>query len=308
VPIYFYGYRRKPYGCFSNFSPHGFELDGSWWPTSEHYFQAQKFAGTPHVEEVRRAGTPKEAAQMGRDRCRPLRPDWEQVKDEVMRRAVRRKFEAHPDIRAVLLSTGDELIVEKSPRDSYWGCGADGSGQNRLGQILMEVRESLRRGEEQPAAYRRDRFTISTERARLDVAAIHNYLANRSYWAQGRSLEVVRRSIEHSLCFGVYDGEQQVGFARVVTDYATFAWLCDVFVLDSHRGLGLGKWLIECVVGHAELQGLKHFILATRDAHELYRRYGGFEGLPHPEKLMVRAVPGSTAGGERGRGNAGSTR
>ena len=145
MPIYFYSTREQPFGCFSNFSAHGFELDGAWWPTSEHYFQAQKFAGTEHVEAIRAAHTPKEAAEMGRDRTRPLRADWQQVKDDVMRRAVLRKFESHADIREVLLSTGDELIVENTRDDYYWGCGADGSGQNKLGQILMEVRAELRR-------------------------------------------------------------------------------------------------------------------------------------------------------------------
>jgi GNAT superfamily N-acetyltransferase len=86
----------------------------------------------------------------------------------------------------------------------------------------------------------------------------------------------------------VYVGEQQVGFARVVTDYATFAWVCDVFILESYRGRGLSKWLVECVVAHPDLQGLSRFVLATRDAHELYRRYGGFESLPHPENWLVR--------------------
>ncbi len=143
MTIYFYGTRDK-YGCFSNFSRHGFELDGAWWATSEHYFQAQKFAGTPHVEEIRQAKTPKEAAQMGRDRSRPLRSDWELVKDHIMRQAVLRKFETHADIREVLVSTGDELLVEKAPTDYYWGCGADGTGKNMLGVILMEVREILR--------------------------------------------------------------------------------------------------------------------------------------------------------------------
>jgi ribA/ribD-fused uncharacterized protein len=143
VPIYFYSTTEQPYGCFSNFSRHGLELDGVWWPTSEHYFQAQKFAGTPHVDEVRRAPTPRAAANRGRERHRPLRADWEQVKDDVMRRAVLRKFETHADIRAILLATGDEEIVENAPGDYYWGCGADGSGQNRLGQILMEVRARL---------------------------------------------------------------------------------------------------------------------------------------------------------------------
>jgi N-glycosidase YbiA len=144
MTITFYSPREQPYGCFSNFSRHPLELDGVRWPTSEHYFQAQKFAGTPHAEEVRRARTPKEAAEMGRDRSRPLRPDWEAVKDDVMRRAVHRKFEAHNDIRTILLGTGDEQIVENAPRDFYWGCGADGSGKNRLGEILMEVRQILR--------------------------------------------------------------------------------------------------------------------------------------------------------------------
>jgi N-glycosidase YbiA len=148
VTIYFYSAREKPYGSFSNFSPHGFELDGVWWPTSEHYFQAQKFAGTPYVDRVRLAPTPMKAAEMGRDRRLPLRPDWEQVKDDVMRQAVRRKFETHADIREILLSTGNDRIVENAARDYYWGCGADGSGQNKLGLILMEVRDALRsRGE-----------------------------------------------------------------------------------------------------------------------------------------------------------------
>ncbi|MFB2923263.1 NADAR family protein [Aerosakkonema funiforme] len=144
MTIYFYSNREEPYGCFSNFSPHGFELDGFYWPTSEHYFQAQKFVGTPYVDRIRLVKTPKDAAKMGRDRSFPLRPDWEQVKDDIMRRGVLRKFQTHTDIREVLISTGDELIVENSPIDYYWGCGADGSGNNMLGKILMEVREILR--------------------------------------------------------------------------------------------------------------------------------------------------------------------
>lgn len=143
MTIYFYS-TREEYGCFSNFSPHAFELDGVYWPTSEHYFQAQKFVGTPHAEQIRLVKTPKDAAKMGRDRSRPLRPDWEQVKDDIMRRGVLRKFETHADIREVLLSTGDEAIVENSPIDYYWGCGADASGKNMLGQVLMEIREILR--------------------------------------------------------------------------------------------------------------------------------------------------------------------
>ncbi|MEG4581057.1 NADAR family protein [Microcoleus sp. MON1_C5] len=137
---------RGDYGCFSNFSDHGFELDGEYWSTTEHYFQSQKFATTPHVKQIRLLKTPKEAAIMGRDRSRPLRKDWEEVKDDIMRKAVLRKFDTHPEIREILLATGDEEIVENSPSDYYWGCGKDGSGKNMLGQILMEVREILRKG------------------------------------------------------------------------------------------------------------------------------------------------------------------
>lgn len=144
MTIYFYNESEQPYGCFSNFSPHGFELDGLWWPTSEHYFQAQKFVGTHHTEEIRIAKTPADAARMGRERSRPLRQDWEEVKEEVMERGLLCKFQTHPELGQILLSTGDELIVENAPQDYYWGCGEDGSGKNRLGEILMKVRTRLR--------------------------------------------------------------------------------------------------------------------------------------------------------------------
>lgn len=143
MTIYFYVEREKPYGCFSNFSAHGFMLDDLYWATSEHYFQAQKFIGTAYLEKVRQAKTPKDAANMGRARSLPLRSDWEQVKDDVMRKAVLQKFKAHADIREILLATGDEVLVENSPIDYYWGCGKDGSGKNNLGQLLMEVRRLL---------------------------------------------------------------------------------------------------------------------------------------------------------------------
>jgi len=145
----------------------------------------------------------------------------------------------------------------------------------------MECKSKLRE-------YRRDGFIISTDKARLDVPLIHEVLGLSSYWAQGRSLAVVEKSIEHSLCFGVYAPQGQVGFARVVTDYATFGWLCDVFILPSYRGQGLSKWLVDCVVTDPELQHVVRFLLATRDAHELYQRYGNFETLPTPGWWMVR--------------------
>ncbi|RUT07661.1 hypothetical protein DSM106972_019210 [Dulcicalothrix desertica PCC 7102] len=143
MTIYFYSTQGE-YGCFSNFSTHGFELDGLYWQTSEHYFQAQKFVGTPHLEQIRNCKTPNEAASEGRKRTRPLRKDWEVVKDDVMRAAVIRKFQTHKEICEVLLSTSNEELVENAPRDYYWGCGQDGSGKNMLGKILMEVRELLR--------------------------------------------------------------------------------------------------------------------------------------------------------------------
>ena len=141
--VYFYSTRGE-HGCFSNFYRHPIHVDGKRWPTSEHYFQAQKFAGTPHEEAVRLCKTPRQAADMGRSRKLPLRRDWESVKDEVMYAAVRAKFTQHTDLREILLFTGTALLVEHTENDDYWGDGGDGSGRNMLGRILMEVREQLR--------------------------------------------------------------------------------------------------------------------------------------------------------------------
>jgi ribA/ribD-fused uncharacterized protein len=135
---------NEPYGEFSNFSPHPFELKGKAWPTTEHYFQAQKFAGTEHEEAVRQAKSPMIAARMGRSRERPLRPDWEAVKDDIMREALEAKFSQHPGMHSLLLETGDAELIEHTRNDSYWGDGGDGSGKNRLGHLLMELRTKLR--------------------------------------------------------------------------------------------------------------------------------------------------------------------
>jgi GNAT superfamily N-acetyltransferase len=139
---------------------------------------------------------------------------------------------------------------------------------------------------------RRGDFLISTDPALLDLPLLHDFLSNRSYWATGRTMEAMRRSLEHSVCFGLYEGPQQIGFARVVTDRATFAWLCDVFVLEGYRGRGLSKWLLECVMAHPALQGLRRFLLATRDAHSLYERFG-FTPMTEPSRFMEIFRPGA---------------
>lgn len=137
--------------------------------------------------------------------------------------------------------------------------------------------------------WRRGEYSISTDKGRLDVALIHGFLT-MSYWAAGVPMDVVKRSIEHSLAFGVFKEDQQVGFARVITDYATFAYLGDVFILEPFRGRGLSKWLMEVIVGHPELQGLRRWMLLTRDAHGLYRQVG-FTEPSHPERYMEMHFP-----------------
>jgi ribA/ribD-fused uncharacterized protein len=141
--IRFYG-TKDTYGCCSNFARYPFTLGGKLWPTTEHYFQAQKFMGTEHEEAIRRVSSPMVAARMGRSRQRPLRPDWERVKDAVMLDGLRAKFAQHADIRAVLLGTGQTSIIEHTRKDPYWGDGGDGTGRNMLGMLLMRVRNELR--------------------------------------------------------------------------------------------------------------------------------------------------------------------
>jgi GNAT superfamily N-acetyltransferase len=134
----------------------------------------------------------------------------------------------------------------------------------------------------------RGEFEISTDPGRLDLAWLVPALSERAYWALGRSADTIIRSIDRSICFGVYTAGRQVGFARVVTDEATFAWLCDVFIDEAYRGHGLGAWLVEVIVADPRLSGLRRFLLATRDAHELYRTRGGFGPLPNPDRWMAR--------------------
>ena len=133
-------------------------------------------------------------------------------------------------------------------------------------------------------------FEISTDKQRLCVETIQEFLSSESYWANTRTVAQTRRAIENSLCFGMYDGDRQIGFARVVSDLATFAYIGDVFVLKEYRGQGLSKWLMETIVEHPDLQGLRRWLLATKDAHGLYTQYG-FAPLRFPERWMERTAP-----------------
>ncbi len=133
-------------------------------------------------------------------------------------------------------------------------------------------------------SYQKDDFTVVTDPSKLDVAAIHGYLS-RAYWSEGIPRHIVEKAIANSICFGLFHGDDQIGLARVVTDRATYAYLCDVYVLEEFRGKGLGVWLMECVMSHPDLQGLRRFSLATRDAHGLYEKFG-FAELKKPQSQM----------------------
>jgi ribosomal protein S18 acetylase RimI-like enzyme len=139
------------------------------------------------------------------------------------------------------------------------------------------------------AEWRKGDFHIATANDRMDLDVIHGFLHD-SYWAQGIPRATVEKSIRNSLCFGLFHRETQVGFARVISDYATFAYLADVFLLPEYRGRGLAKWLMECIMSHPELEGLRRWLLVTRDAHGLYRK-SGFQPLAHPERLMEIHLP-----------------
>jgi len=130
----------------------------------------------------------------------------------------------------------------------------------------------------------RDNYSISTDKSKLDIIMIHDFLSH-SYWAENIPVETVQRSIEGSRCFAVFDGEKQIGFARMITDKATFAYLADVFIIEAYRGRGLSKWLMEVIMTYSELQGLRRILLATRDAHELYKQFG-FSPLTHTDRWM----------------------
>lgn len=147
--------------------------------------------------------------------------------------------------------------------------------------------------------YRKGAFEISTDPARLDLKVIHHFLTH-SYWATGITPETVKKSVENALCFGMYESSKQIGFARVITDFARIAHLADVFIIEPYRGRGLATWLMQCIMSHPELRGLR-WVLRTKDAHGLYRKFG-FEALQEPETYMEAVNPGEGNKGNRGIG------
>ncbi len=140
----------------------------------------------------------------------------------------------------------------------------------------------------EPREFHRGDYIITTDPGKIEAEKVHGFLSQYSYWAQNRPIETIKRSMENSLNFGVFHGNELVGFARIVTDYATFAWLCDVIVIPQERGNGLGIWLVECITNFPELTSIKRLFLATKDAHGLYEKYGGFQILNHPERWMEK--------------------
>jgi len=138
--------------------------------------------------------------------------------------------------------------------------------------------------------WQKDLYTISTDKSRLNLDTIHRFLSEDSYWARDRTLKQTQTAIQNSICFGMYDGARQIGFARVVTDRSTFAYLGDVFILEEFRGRSLGKWLMETIISHPELHGLRRWVLATRDAHGLYEQFG-FSALKFPDRWMELPAP-----------------
>jgi N-acetylglutamate synthase-like GNAT family acetyltransferase len=137
-------------------------------------------------------------------------------------------------------------------------------------------------------SYSENNLIISTDKSKLDLSVIHGFLRT-SYWAEDIPLDIVKNAIANSLCFGIYKENKQIGFARVISDYTTFAYLADVFIIEEERGKGLSKWLMECILMHSQLQGLRNFCLMTKDAQSLYERFG-FKNIPRPENFMAKKI------------------
>ncbi|MEO1261806.1 MAG: GNAT family N-acetyltransferase [Bacteroidota bacterium] len=140
-------------------------------------------------------------------------------------------------------------------------------------------------------SYRKGDYEISTDKNRLQLNIVHKYLSEEAYWCKNIPLKTLEKGIENSCCFGLYFQGQQIGFARVVTDYATFAYLADVFILEPHRGKGLSKWLVQTIMNHPLLQGMRRWVLGTKDAHGLYEKYAGFKPFKEPGRFMEKHFP-----------------
>ncbi len=183
--------------------------------------------------------------------------------------------------------------------DTPTNFGAEGTGPSIYLQDpdgnTVELKGPAQRAMPQPADEQRGAYTLSSRRERMDAAAVHAYLT-RSYWSTGIPRAAVERAMAHSLCFGIFHGAEQVAFSRVLTDHTTYGYLADVYVLEPHRGQGLSKWMMEGVLAHPALQGLRKFMLSTRDAHGLYRRFG-FEPAAKPGNVMERVRPNPYGGG-----------
>jgi len=138
--------------------------------------------------------------------------------------------------------------------------------------------------------YQKENYRISNDKSIINIALVHNYLCYHSYWAEGIPIDVVQRSIQNSLCFAVFNNNEQVGFARLISDFATYAYLADLFIVPEERGKGLSKWLMQVIMDHPQLQGLRRFVLVTKDAHGLYAQFG-FTAYPNPERIMTIGYP-----------------
>jgi len=271
---------NQPYGFFSNFAPYAIYLKDKIWATSEHYFQAQKFAGTPHEEQVRQASTPRVAAEMGRDRSRPLRSDWAAIKDAIMREAVYAKFTQHPDLTEKLLETGEARLVEHTRNDNYWGDGGDGTGKNMLGILLVEIRDQIRRDLGKNHLQLLVNTTATENEMTADLGEFNNedlYDLNRFIEAQkdsyNRALSELRNGQKRShwmwYIFPQFDG---LGFSTTSKQYSIKS-VAEAEAYLSHPVLG--SRLVECVEAVLRVEG--------RSVHQIF-------GSPDDTKLKSCAT------------------